>query len=219
MKNLLQKVFPMLACALCIGSSAFAQTDTVYSMPPLTATTTGLANFTFEVSSTSAIVIKRMATAFSTAGNIDVWYRPGGVQHIAGQAPVITTTNGWIQAATVAMPTSTTPVMIPYLFNIPVNPGTPVGIYFGGSLRYNSTTGPPDIFTDIFIYTCIHELCIILTYIILHTKVTGCLFVLLFTKISLQPEQWLYFFQDILISVQVMFSDFWLGDIGCVNSI
>jgi parallel beta-helix repeat protein len=146
MKRFVQNFFLVLAMALT--TPLLSQTDTVYSMPPLTATTTGLANFTFEVSSTSAINIKRMATAWNTAGNVDVWYRVGGVQHSAGQSPVITAANGWIFVASVAMTSSTTPQMIPYLFNIPVNPGTPVGIYFGGSLRYNSTTGIPDVFTD-----------------------------------------------------------------------
>jgi PKD repeat protein len=142
MKKLLCLLFALVTL------NAVAQRDSVITSPPLNATTVGLSQFTFEVSASQAINIIGFGTATNGVVNLDIWYRIGGV----GTAPiVISTANGWVQAATgVTIPTSTAPTFVPvpsnFSINVPAN--TPVGIYFNGSLRYSSQTGPPEIFTD-----------------------------------------------------------------------
>jgi hypothetical protein len=133
---------------LLIAIPAIGQRDSVITSPPLSATTTGLNQFSFEVTANQAINIIGFGTATNGVVSLDIWYRIGGV----GPSPVvISTANGWVQAATnISIPNSATPTFVPvpsgFSINVPAN--TPVGIYFSGSLRYSSQTGPPEIFSD-----------------------------------------------------------------------
>ena len=140
----------ILFVVLMWTSVGYSQRDSVITSPPLTSTTIGLNQFTFEVSSTVNINIVGLGSAISGATTLNVWYRLGGLLHPGATAPVISTANGWVQvAANVPATSATTPVFIPmpssFLINVPS--GTPVGIYIGGGLRYSSLA-TPDLFTN-----------------------------------------------------------------------
>lgn len=145
----MKKLILLLCFAIFANKYSNAQGGgTIVTSPPLTATTVGLSNFVFEVNSTAPVFISEIATATSGATSVDVWYRIGGALHPSATAPVISTANGWIQAASaVAMASSTTPIIIPFIFNILIPANTPVAMYIGGGLRYSSLL-TPDIFTN-----------------------------------------------------------------------
>lgn len=109
----MKKLILLLCFAIFVYKYSNAQGGgTIVTSPPLTATTIGLSNFVFEVNSTTPVFITEIATATSGATSVDVWYRIGGALHPSATAPVISTANGWIQAASaVAMASSTTPII------------------------------------------------------------------------------------------------------------
>ncbi|MCH8555863.1 MAG: hypothetical protein LAT76_11935, partial [Schleiferiaceae bacterium] len=124
---------------------------TVVTSPPLTANN-GSGGVTFEVESSVPIIITEFANTFNTGTQtVTVWMRVGGVQHTPGASPNISAANGWTEVITnaSAVGNNTTPSPIsggPYSIAIPAS--TPVGFYIQGSLRYQSHTGPPDVFSD-----------------------------------------------------------------------
>ncbi|MCH8555387.1 MAG: hypothetical protein LAT76_09525, partial [Schleiferiaceae bacterium] len=135
----------LLSCFLAFGQG------TVITSPPLTANN-GQQGVTFEVESSVPIIITEIANTYNTgAQTTSVWMRTGGVQSTPGTPPNISVANGWTQIITNATATgnNTTPVTIPggpYSIAIPAN--TPVGFFIEGGLRYQSHTGPPDVFSD-----------------------------------------------------------------------
>lgn len=140
----------LFSLAVFWSAIGYAQRDSVITSPPLTATTTGLNQFTFEVTSSVNINIVGLGAATNGAATLNIWYRPGGVLHTGATAPIISTANGWIQVGTnVQTVAATTPAFVPVPagFSINVTQGTPVGIYIGGALRYSSLV-TPDLFTN-----------------------------------------------------------------------
>jgi hypothetical protein len=140
-----------LAMLLMVGISSVWAQGTVVTSPPLTANN-GQSGVTFEVESSVPIIITEIANTFNSgAVPASLWMRVGGVQHNPGAAPNITAANGWTQVITSVTATgnNTTPVPFPggpYSINIAAN--TPVGFFVEAGTRYQSHTGPPDVFTD-----------------------------------------------------------------------
>jgi len=124
----------------------------VTTSPPLTANN-GQSGVTFEVISTDPIIITGISNTFNSGSQSgSVWMRLGGVQGTVGVAPNVSAAGGWTQVIPnfTATGNNTTPVPIvtttPISITIPAN--TPVGFFIGGGLRYQTHTGPPDVFTD-----------------------------------------------------------------------
>jgi hypothetical protein len=144
------KKFYILWMALLMSYVSFGQ-GTVVTSPPLTANN-GQSGVTFEVESSIPIIITEIANSFNSGSiSASLWMRVGGVQHLTGTAPNISAANGWTQVITNVTVTGngSTPVAYPggpYSINIPAN--TPVGFFVDAGTRYQSHTGPPDVFTD-----------------------------------------------------------------------
>lgn len=116
--------------------SAFSQIQTFSTSPPLGG---GAAErvITFEARSLQrSLQIKGLATSFNVGiptltGGVQIWIRPGGVQHLAGNFPTVDPTNGWILVGTSAPFTCSGAGIfdsIPVDITIPVSVGNRVGI-------------------------------------------------------------------------------------------
>ena len=151
----MKKVVLLVYMIFC-GLSGFSQ-GTVTTFPPLI-NNNGSAGVTFEIKANAPIEITDIKNLFDP-GNISaqVWYRIGGVQHATGNAPSVTTANGWVQHFTGGVTgNGSTPVSITGMNSFKVPAGTKVGVAIIGGLRYqNWTASTQDTFTDntLTIYT------------------------------------------------------------------
>lgn len=134
--------------------SAWGQAQITLSTYPTIQQNNGSGGISFEVTPSVPVILTEIANAFSSGGQtVDIWYRPGGVQHIVGQGPTVSTANGWIQLATGIAVTGngTSPVSIPFALNLPLQPGQTYGFFLEGSTQYTTWTSTnQDRFTDGF---------------------------------------------------------------------
>ncbi len=151
MKRLILSVVAM--CCYCFS---FGQ-GTVTTFPPLI-NDNGSSGITFEVESSSPIVINDIKNLFNSGSiNAEVWYRVGGVQHTTGASPSVSTANGWVQHFTGSVTgNGSTPVSVTGMLPIKVAANTRVGIAILGGLSYQTwVSSGQDVFTDntLSIYT------------------------------------------------------------------
>ncbi|PTM04934.1 MAG: hypothetical protein DA405_05635 [Bacteroidetes bacterium] len=138
-------LFLTLSCAWLFSVGQ----GTLTTFPPLTANN-GQSGVTFQVSSTSPANITAIGCVVNAGvTSADVWIRVGGVS--SAGAPNITVAGGWTQVVTAgtvtgATGTSIAPIAIATPIAIPAN--TPVGVYIGAGLRYQSGTA-----ADVVTYT------------------------------------------------------------------
>jgi len=157
MKRLLL-IFGLISCWV------FAQGQSTLSTVPPLAGGNGASGIAFEIESTASIIITDMSNDFDGSGTAELWFRLGGVEHIPGQAPDISTANGWVQHWTGAVSgTGGTLDPLPGWTNYTLPAGQRVGVaIFGVSMDYSNTgTSQPAIptFTDgtLTIYTGLND--------------------------------------------------------------
>lgn len=126
---------------------------TITTFPPLI-NNNGAGGITFELESTAAVKITDLKNNFYTGtGNVEIWYRIGGVQHIAGSAPSVTTGNGWVMHYTGSV-TGTNDVLVSLPgwtdLSLPTNQRVGIALIGTGlSTNYQSwTSTSQDVFTD-----------------------------------------------------------------------
>ncbi|MDV7401324.1 hypothetical protein RZS08_58445, partial [Arthrospira platensis SPKY1] len=100
-----------------------------------------------EVEAQTAVTVTGLGIVANvgTYTGVQIWYRPGGVQHIPNTAPNVTAANGWILAGTAGFnSTSGTAItQIPFLLNIPIAANQRMGFMIN-----NPTSAP-----NTFVYT------------------------------------------------------------------
>ena len=140
----------LLVCGLILSSLLGFSQGTVTTFPPLV-NNNGSSGITFEVEASTPVVINDIKNLFNS-GTVaaEVWYRIGGVQHIAGSNPSVTSANGWVQLFTgnvTGNGSSAVSITGMPVLHIPAN--TRVGIAIMGGLSYQTwTSTSQDVFTD-----------------------------------------------------------------------
>ncbi|MCH8555440.1 MAG: T9SS type A sorting domain-containing protein [Schleiferiaceae bacterium] len=142
-----------LALLLLIIAAIAHSQNTLSTLPQLQ-NTNGATSITFEIESTTPILLEEIASIFNNGQvNSNVWIRLGGVQSKRGVAPQISVANGWQQVITNVPVTGnqTTQSFIPGgPFNIPIPANTPVGVVIQGNQRHARFNNQDSIttFTD-----------------------------------------------------------------------
>lgn len=123
---------------------------TITTSPPLV-NNNGQSGITFQVSSNTPTEITGISCYLNSGvTSADVWIRIGGVS--ASGSPNVTTAGGWTQVVTGGTVTGATgtglaPITIATPIQIPAN--TPVGVYIGAGLSYQTGTAADQVtFTD-----------------------------------------------------------------------
>jgi len=123
---------------------------TITTSPPLV-NNNGQSGIVFQVSSNTPTEITGMSCYLNSGvTSADIWIRIGGVS--ASGSPNVTTAGGWTQVVTGGAVTGATgaglaPITIATPIQIPAN--TPVGVYIGAGLSYQSGTAADQvIYTD-----------------------------------------------------------------------
>lgn len=140
MKRLLFSIFLSMTWLFSVGQG------TIVTSPPLI-NNNGQSGITFQVSSNTPTEITGINCLLNNGvTSADVWIRIGGVT--AGGSPSITTADGWTQvvtggAVTGANGTALAPITIATPIQIPAN--TPVGVFIGAGLSYQSGTAADQV--------------------------------------------------------------------------
>jgi len=148
MKNIPLLKHIMTICFFAIISfSVQAQTYTFATVPPLNGGN-AQRGITFNLEALTNITVTQLAVRANVGSmtGVQIWYRPGGVQHNPGNPPVVTVANGWILAGNVAsfsVTSSTALTPIPLTLNVSV----PAGQKYGFMINNTNSSNPTFIYT------------------------------------------------------------------------